>query len=37
MVLHIMFTDLYTQNEEKNGLGGLPVADAALPREDLFH
>jgi len=37
MVLYVTFADLYTYNKRKSGSGGLPVADAAYPREVLFH
>jgi len=36
IVLYIMFAVLYSLNEGKSSCGGLPVADAALPREVLF-
>jgi len=37
IALYIMFTDVHTHNKEKSGSVRLPVADAALPREVLFH
>jgi hypothetical protein len=37
MVIYVTFADLYTHNKRKSGSGGLPVADAAFPREVLFH
>jgi len=36
-VIYYVYWCTHSQQREKNGSGRLPVADAALPREVLFH